>query len=145
MTGRFSQKFSKGVLRIGPIFAAYIVCMAVILRLLPGTSKTVFILCISVLLWLDLFFLRRRAALVLLHPHARRIRLLCFGIFILWMLLPLSYYSDDWIRHVYDGLQLVQRRPVYRLPPVDLPSPAGFELLPNHAHRPGLPVLSSTG
>lgn len=82
-----------------------------------------------------IFFLRRRAAIVLLHPHARPLRLLGFALFILWMLLPLTYYSDDWIRHVYDGLQLVQGRPVYRLPPVDLPPPAGFDLLPNHAHR----------
>ncbi len=135
MTGRLLQRDSKGRRSIWPFYIAYIVCMALFLRLLPGVSSNVFILCLSILVWLDLFFLRRRAAIVLLHPHARTLRLLGFALFILWMLLPLTYYSDDWIRHVYDGLQLVQGRPVYRLPPVDLPPPAGFDLLPNHAHR----------
>lgn len=135
MTGLLMQRDSKGRRNIWPFYIAYIVCMGLFLRVLPGTSFSMFILCLAIFVWLDLFFIRRRTACILLHTQARTLRLFGFALFILWILFPLTYYSDDWIRHVYDGLQLVTGRPVYRIPPVDLPPPAGFDLLPNHAHR----------
>jgi hypothetical protein len=109
--------------------------VAVILRLLPEASEPVFLSGIFLLVLADFIVLRRRSALILLHPEARHLRWILAVLYLLWMLFPMSYYSDDWIRHVYDGLQLVRGRPVYRMAPVDLPHPEGFDLLPDHAHR----------
>ncbi len=127
-----AQPLPKRLRRLWPY---YLIVLATVLRLLPDVSRTLFIATISLLVWLDIFFMRSRASVLLLHPRARILRIGFFCLFVFWMLVPLSYYSDDWIRHVYDGLQLSRSQPVYRIPPQELGHPPGFDLFPNHPFR----------